>query len=83
MHGGVGEDQAAARQEDLLVAFVQGRVQGDLAREDPHVFDGVVGGALAGAQGIGRLRKLQLEHQIELRGQELARLEHPNECGRH
>ena len=66
-----------------MVAFVQCRIEGDLAREDSDVFDGVVGGALAGAQRIGSFCKLQLEHQVELRRQKLARLEHPDERGCH
>ena len=83
VHRGISEDEAAARQEDLLVAFVQCRVQGDLAGEDAHVLDGVIRRALAGAQGVGGLCELQLEHQVQLGRQELARLEHPDERGRH
>ena len=62
---------------------MQCRVQGDLAREDPDVLDGVIRRALAGAQGVRGLGELQLEHQIELRGQELAGLEEADERGRH
>ena len=66
-----------------MVAFIEGRVQGDLAREDPDVFDGVIRRTLAGAQGVGRLTELELEHQVELGRQKLARLEHPDERGSH
>ena len=58
VHRGIGEDEAAARQQDLLVAFVERRVQGDLAREDAYVLDGVIRRALARAQGVGGLCKL-------------------------
>ena len=67
VHGGVGEHQAAARQQDLLIGLVEGRVQGHLAREDSNVLDGVVRGPAAGAQGVCRLRELELKHQIQLR----------------
>ena len=80
VHCGIRENQAAPREEDFLVAFVQCRIEGDLAREDPDVFDGVVRRALAGAQGVRGLTKFQFE--IELRRQKLARLEHPDERAR-
>ena len=83
VHRGVGEDQAAARQQNLLVGLVEGRVQGHLAGQHSDVLDGVVRGPAAGAQGICRLRELQLQHQIELWGQEFAGLEHAYERGRH
>ena len=83
VHGWVGEDQAAARQQDLLVGLVEGRVQRHLARQHTNVLDGVVRGALAGAQGVRGLTKFQFESEIELRREEFARLEHPDERGRH
>ena len=51
----------------ILVAFVQCRIEGDLAREDPDVFDGVIRRTLAGAQGVRGLTKFQFESEIELR----------------
>ena len=64
--------------------FVEGRVQGDLAREDPHVFDGCSPSSPPpGRRASAGLCKLQLEHQVQLGRQELAGLEHPDERGRH
>ena len=83
VHGRVGEHQAPAAEKDLLVGLVEGRVQGHLARQHTDVLDGVVRGPAAGAQGVRGLGELQLQHQIELRRQELAGLEHADERGRH
>ena len=55
VHCGIRENQAAP-----LVAFVQCRIEGDLAREDPDVFDGVIRRTLTGAQGVRGLTKFQL-----------------------
>ena len=61
VHGRVGEDQAPAAEQDLLVGLVEGRVQGHLARQHADVFDRVVRGAAAGAQGVRGLGELQLQ----------------------
>ena len=83
VHRGVAEDQAAARQEHLVEALLQGAVQRDLRGQDAHVLDAEVGGAARRAQRVGGLGELQLEHQVELRGQHLAALEEPYEGRRH
>ena len=83
MHGRVGEDQAPAAEQDLLVGLVEGRVQGHLARQHADVFDRVVRGAAAGAQGVRGLGELELQDQVQLGRQELPGLKHADERGRH
>ena len=83
VHGRVGEDQAPAAEQDLLVGLVEGAVQGHLARQHADVFDRVVRGAAAGAQGVRGLGELQLQHQVQLGRQELPGLKHADERGRH
>ena len=83
VHGRVGEDQAPAAQQDLLVGLVEGRVQGHLARQYADAFDAVIRGAAAGAQGVRGLGELQLQDQVQLGGQELPGLKHADERGRH
>ena len=83
VHGRVGEDQAPAAEQDLLVGLVERRVQGHLARQHADVFDRVVRGAAAGAQGVRGLGELQLQDQVQLGGQELPGLKHADERGRH
>ena len=76
VHRGVGEDQAPAAEQDLLVGLVERRVQGDLARQHADVFDRVIRGTAAGAQGVCRLGELQLQDQVQLGRQELPGLKH-------
>ena len=52
VHGGVGEDQAPAAEQDLLIGLVERTIKGDLARQHADVLDRVVRGAAAGAQGV-------------------------------
>ena len=83
VHGRVGEDQAPAAEQDLLVGLVERRVQGHLACQHADVLDAVVRGAAARAQGVRGLGEFQLQHQVELRRQELPGLKHADERGRH
>ena len=83
MHRGVGKHQAPAAEQDLLVGLIEGAVQGHLARQHAHVFDRVVRGAAAGAQGVRGLGELQLQDQVQLGRQELPGLKHADERGRH
>ena len=83
VHGRVGEDQAPAAEQDLLVGLIEGRVQGHLARQHADIFYAVIGGAAAGTQGVRRLGELQLQHQVQLGRQELPGLKHADERGRH
>ena len=80
VHGRVGEHQAPSAEKDLLVGLVEGR---HLARQHADVFDRVVRGAAAGAQGVRGLGELQLQDQVELRRQELPGLKHADERGCH
>ena len=82
VHGRIGEHQAPAAEKDLLVGLVEGRVQGHLARQHADVFDRVVRGAAAGAQGVRGLGELQLQDQVQLGRQELPGLKHADERGR-
>ena len=83
VHGGVGEDQAPAAEQDLLIGLVERTIKGHLARQHADVFDRVVRGAAAGAQGVCRLGKFQLQDQVQLGRQELPGLKHADERGRH
>ena len=83
VHGRVGEDQAPAAEQDLLVGLVEGRAQGHLARQHADVLDAEVRGAAAGAQGVRGIGELQLQDQVQLGRQELPSLKHANERGRH
>ena len=83
VHGRVGEHEAPSAEKDLLVGLVEGRVQGHLARQHADVFDRVVRGAAAGAQGVRGLGELQLQDQVQLGRQELPGLKHADERGRH
>ena len=79
VHGRVGEHQAPSAEKDLLV----GLVEGHLACQHADVFDRVVRGAAAGAQGVRGLGELQLQDQVELGRQELPGLKHADERGCH
>ena len=83
VHGGVGEDQAPAAEQDLLIGLVERAIKGDLTGQNSYIFDAVIRGAAAGAQGVCGLGEFQLQDQVQLGGQELPGLKHANERGRH
>ena len=78
----IGEDQAPAAEQDLLIGLVERTIKGHLARQHADVFDRVVRGAAAGAQGVCRLGKFELQDQVQLGRQELPGLKHADERGR-
>ena len=83
MHGRVGEHEAPAAEKDLLIGLVERTIKGDLTGQNSYIFDAVIRGAAAGAQGVRGLGELQLEDQVQLGRQELPGLKHADECGRH
>ena len=82
--GRIGEDKAAPAQEHSVEAFYQSAVQGDLRGQNPDVLDAEVYGAvLTSADGVGRIRELDLKNKVELRREHLAAAQEPDEGGRH
>ena len=80
VHRGIAENQAAAAEEHLVEGLHQRGVQGHLAGQHPDVLDAVaVGAGAAGPERVRGLRELDLQHQIQLRREHLARLEEPDE----
>ena len=83
VHGRVGEHQAPAAEQDLLVGLVQRTIKGDLTGQNSYIFDAIIRGAAAGAQGVRGFGELQLQDQVQLRRQELVGLKQANQCQRH
>ena len=80
--GRIGEDKAAPAQEHSVEAFYQSAVQGDLRGQNPDVLDAEVYGAvLTSADGVGRIRELDLKNKVELRREHLAAAQEPDEGG--
>ena len=74
VHRWVGEDQGTAREEDLVEGLHQGAVLGG---QHPDALDAEIAGAAGRAERVPGLRELQLQDQVQLRGQHLPTLEEP------
>ena len=80
----VGEHQAAAREQNAVEALHQRAVQSNLARQHTHVLELVVHRAvLPAAHGLRVVRELDLEHQVQLRRQELPAAQEADQRERH
>ena len=84
MDGRIGEDKAAPAQEHSVEAFYQSAVQVTCEARTLDVLDAEVYGAvLTSADGVGRIRELDLNNKVELRREHLAAAQEPDEGGRH
>ena len=78
------ENQRSVGQKYALEALPEGTIKGHLIGQKVDVFDLIIeAGAHPGAHGHLGLGKLDFEHQVELRRQHLAAVEHTDQVGSH